>query len=100
MWHAGDRRHIQSRPKRDGQHACWLLEDALPSGYRRGTAYVSGETEPTVNKREEMRRKTRALIVDAAVELLIEQGYAATNGLKVQQRLGISRGALLHHFPT
>jgi AcrR family transcriptional regulator len=53
-----------------------------------------------VNRREEQRQQTYARIVDAAVESLIDNGYAATTALGVQQRAGISRGALLHHFPT
>jgi AcrR family transcriptional regulator len=53
-----------------------------------------------VPKRNDQRRKTYARIVDAAVDLLIEKGYAATTALGVQHRVGISRGALLHHFPT
>ncbi|CAN7170390.1 helix-turn-helix domain containing protein [Variovorax paradoxus] len=39
-------------------------------------------------------------ILNAAVELLIEQGTARTTTLAVQRRAGVSRGALLHHFPT
>ena len=31
---------------------------------------------------------------------LIEQGTARTTTLEVQRRAGVSRGALLHHFPT
>lgn len=42
----------------------------------------------------------RDRILDAAVSLLIEQGAARTTTLAVQQRAGVSRGALLHHFPT
>src|SRR3954469_18310436 len=43
---------------------------------------------------------TRAALVDAAVECLIEQGYAATTTVEVAKRAGVSRGAQLHHFPT
>ncbi|MGI5291889.1 TetR/AcrR family transcriptional regulator [Nonomuraea polychroma] len=50
--------------------------------------------------REEQRRETRARILGAAVESLIERGVAATTTLEVQRRAGVSRGALLHHFPT
>ncbi|MGP3963845.1 TetR/AcrR family transcriptional regulator [Nonomuraea sp. 3N208] len=50
--------------------------------------------------REEQRRETRARILRAAVESLIEKGVAATTTLEVQRRAGVSRGALLHHFPT
>ncbi|MEZ0353610.1 TetR/AcrR family transcriptional regulator [Mycobacterium sp. pR1184] len=53
-----------------------------------------------VTKREEQRQQTYARIVDAAVGLLVDNGYAATTALGVQERAGISRGALLHHFPT
>jgi AcrR family transcriptional regulator len=53
-----------------------------------------------MTRRDEARRATEARIVDAAVASLIEFGYAATTALKVQNRLGISRGTLLHHFPT
>lgn len=52
------------------------------------------------NRREERRRQTYIRMVDAAVSLLIDNGYAATTALGVQERAGVSRGALLHHFPT
>jgi AcrR family transcriptional regulator len=48
----------------------------------------------------EQRDATRARILDAAVSCLIELGYARTTTLVVQERAGVSRGALLHHFPT
>ncbi|MGC9544677.1 helix-turn-helix domain-containing protein, partial [Streptomyces sp. UG1] len=53
-----------------------------------------------MTRRDEQRVATRAQIVDAAVESLIEVGVAATTTLEVQRRAGVSRGALLHHFPT
>nr|WP_258719486.1 TetR/AcrR family transcriptional regulator [Bradyrhizobium sp. SHOUNA76] len=43
---------------------------------------------------------TRSRILDAAVECLIETGVAGTTTLAVQHRAEVSRGALLHHFPT
>lgn len=42
----------------------------------------------------------RDRILNAAVSSLIEQGTARTTTLEVQRRAGVSRGALLHHFPT
>ncbi|MFI7017015.1 TetR/AcrR family transcriptional regulator [Streptomyces sp. NPDC050164] len=53
-----------------------------------------------MTRRDEQRDATRAQIVGAAVESLIEVGVAATTTLEVQRRAGVSRGALLHHFPT
>jgi AcrR family transcriptional regulator len=43
---------------------------------------------------------TRALIVEAAFDCLLETGYGATTVGAVQQRAGVARGTLLHHFPT
>ncbi|MFD4459748.1 TetR/AcrR family transcriptional regulator [Nocardia sp. NPDC058480] len=50
--------------------------------------------------RAEQRDATRARILEVATELLIERGYSALTTVAVQQRAGLSRGALLHHFPT
>ncbi|MCA1842656.1 MAG: TetR/AcrR family transcriptional regulator, partial [Actinobacteria bacterium] len=51
-------------------------------------------------RREEQRLATRRRILRAAVESFQALGYAATTTLEVQRRAGVSRGALLHHFPT
>lgn len=45
-------------------------------------------------------RTIRDRILDAAVQSLIEQGAARTTTLEVQRKAEVSRGALLHHFPT
>lgn len=46
------------------------------------------------------RDDTRRALLDAAVGSLVELGFARTTTLEVQKRAGLSRGALLHHFPT
>ena len=51
-------------------------------------------------RREAQRLATRQRILRAAVESFQALGYAATTTLEVQRRAGVSRGALLHHFPT
>src|ERR1700726_4202163 len=43
---------------------------------------------------------TRAALLDAALESLVERGYAATTTVEIARRAGVSRGAQLHHFPT
>jgi AcrR family transcriptional regulator len=55
---------------------------------------------PRRPSKAEQRDATRARILDAAVSCLIELGHARTTTLVVQERAGVSRGALLHHFPT
>ena len=43
---------------------------------------------------------TRAALLDAAVECLCADGYAAVTTTEIARRAGVSRGAQLHHFPT
>lgn len=50
--------------------------------------------------REEQKQATRTRILDAATELLVVRGYSALTTVAVQEAAGVSRGALLHHFPT
>lgn len=42
----------------------------------------------------------RQRVINAAVTALIELGSARTTTLEVQRRAEVSRGALLHHFPS
>ncbi|WP_280303083.1 TetR/AcrR family transcriptional regulator [Nocardia neocaledoniensis] len=48
----------------------------------------------------ERRATTRALILTNAAECLLERGYAATTVTAVQERAGLARGTVQHHFPT
>jgi AcrR family transcriptional regulator len=50
--------------------------------------------------RAKQREETRARLLDVAIKVLIEEGVARTTTLEVQKRAEVSRGALLHHFPT
>ena len=49
---------------------------------------------------EERSAETRARLLDATVDCLIDLGYAATTTTVIAERAGVSRGAQLHHFPT
>ena len=39
-------------------------------------------------------------LLDATVAALYEKGYGGTTTMEVQQRAGVSRGALLHHYAS
>lgn len=43
---------------------------------------------------------TRTALLDAALDSLVELGYAATTTLETARRAGVSRGAQQHHFPS
>jgi AcrR family transcriptional regulator len=58
------------------------------------------KTKPRPSVRASQHEATHRRILDAAVASLVEEGSGATTTVAVQQRAGVSRGALLHHFPT
>lgn len=64
------------------------------------TAKLSQKTPDKPLKAASPERPMRERILDAAVQSLTEQGAARTTTLEVQRRSAVSRGALLHHFPT
>jgi AcrR family transcriptional regulator len=75
------------------------------------TSKLRSKQEPAARKSSSSQSKTpkrgstdqipiRQRLLDAAVASLIEQGTARTTTLEVQRRADVSRGALLHHFPT
>jgi AcrR family transcriptional regulator len=43
---------------------------------------------------------TRVALLDATLAALCEHGYGALSTNEVASRAGVSRGALLHHFPS
>lgn len=59
-------------------------------------------TEPTKPRRAVQSRTVdvQRRILDAAVQVLLEHGYAGASTLQIQERAGVSRGRLLHHFPS
>ncbi len=57
------------------------------SGNRRGSHEV---------RTARMREK----LIESAIQCLYNDGYSAATTLNVQKHAGVSRGALVHHFPT
>jgi AcrR family transcriptional regulator len=43
---------------------------------------------------------TKAALADAAIELLVEKGWAATTVIEVCNKVGVSRGAFHHHYDS
>lgn len=49
---------------------------------------------------EERSADTKARLRTATLETLLELGYARTSTVEICRRAGVSRGAMLHHYPT
>lgn len=62
---------------------------------------VTQSTEaPERRTQAERTAGTQAKLLDAAIECLVEIGFAKTSTQEIARRAGVSRGAQLHHFPT
>lgn len=51
-------------------------------------------------KQEERSRLTQARIMKATLECILEKGIRATSTVDVAKKAEVSRGALIHHYPT
>lgn len=60
------------------------------------------QTRSLLRTRPQQERSvaTRARILDAAVEALVAEGYAGATTTRIQELAQVSRGRLLHHFPS
>lgn len=63
-------------------------------------ADVSESVKSTRGPKAERSAAMRARIMEATVDCLNDAGFAATTTQRILESGGISRGALLHHFPT
>jgi AcrR family transcriptional regulator len=67
-----------------------------PLAKRPSRAAAKRARTPNVERTAAMR----ARIIEATIECLHERGYHQTSTLVVIEHAGVSRGAMLHHFPT
>jgi AcrR family transcriptional regulator len=76
--------------------------DPLPGAVSDGSVERQPPRRPTGPRRSREQRTSdsRQRILDAAVTCLVESGYSRTTTLTIQARAGVSRGRLLHHFPS
>lgn len=64
---------------------------------------MSGDAERRPTRRRtkaESRASTRLAILDAAVDLLIDEGYAHLTTRRVSERAGVAQSTQMFHFPT
>ena len=65
----------------------------------RSAANGSDESAP-LGWQAQKSASTRNLIVEAAVKCFVDLGYARTTTTVIAEKAGLSRGAMLHHFPS
>jgi AcrR family transcriptional regulator len=65
--------------------------------------YVSGSrilAMPERRRQAERSETTRRALIDAAIASLLDRGWPGTTAVEVCTRAGVTRGALVHHFPN
>ena len=63
------------------------------------TLLSPGSDDPQV-KRERRKEARPGELLDAALELFVEKGFAATRSEEVAARAGVSKGTLFLYFPS
>lgn len=61
-------------------------------------AVTATDDSRVVSRREQRTSVSRNRILNAAVDVLVELGYARASTMEIQKRADVSRGRLLHHF--
>jgi TetR/AcrR family transcriptional regulator len=57
-------------------------------------------SEPLTHKRERRKQDRPGELLEAALDLFVEKGFAATRAEEVAQRAGVSKGTLFLYFPS
>jgi AcrR family transcriptional regulator len=57
------------------------------------------QANPSVAKDTPKSLRTRTRILDCAMRLFAEIGYAAATNARIAEEIGLTRGAMLYHFP-
>src|SRR5258708_9112574 len=65
-----------------------------------GSGNSAAEAAIPIGWQAQKSASTRTLIIEAAIKCLVDLGYARTTTAVIAERAGLSRGAMLHHFPS
>jgi len=87
--------HVQIGGRR-GRNGCFQGEAQTPVGIE-GLAMALSVVP---GKQQAKSQRARDLICDAAIDLLVTQGYSDTSLNRVAAMAGFSKGALQHHYPS
>ena len=61
---------------------------------------ISGKKDESQAKRERRKEARPGELLDAALDLFVEKGFAATRSEEVAARAGVSKGTLFLYFPS
>lgn len=64
------------------------------------TKFIAARTDEVHAKRERRKEARPGELLDAALDLFVEKGFAATRAEEVAARAGVSKGTLFLYFPS
>lgn len=62
-----------------------------------GSSHLTADIQQSRQHRSDV---TRTRVLDAAIRVLVERGYAGATTVAIQDEARVSRGRMLHHFPS
>jgi AcrR family transcriptional regulator len=76
------------------------MTDAIRTAAPKGADAEKPRSRAERRKNADRSAATRRLILEATIRCLDAWGYGAVTNIKVADEAGVSRGAMMHHFPT
>src|SRR3569832_776286 len=65
------------------------------------TKFIAGRADEAQGAKRERRKEARpGELLDAALDLFVEKGFAAARAEEVAARAGVSKGTLILYFPS
>jgi AcrR family transcriptional regulator len=61
---------------------------------------VNRREQPRTDDRADVKTSARTRILDVAIELILDFGVEALTFERLAEKTGLSKGGVLHHFPT
>lgn len=88
-------------PKQTGQRLAGTLQSPAPRQKLRSRRESSSEPKYAPRRTQAERSETtRKQLLDAATKLIRQKGFGGLRTIEVASVAGVSRGALMHHFPS
>jgi AcrR family transcriptional regulator len=88
-------------PRLSGQRAPGTLQAPAPRQKLRSRRDSSSEPKFSPRRTQAERSETtRKQLLDAATKLIRQKGFGGLRTIEVARVAGVSRGALMHHFPS
>src|SRR4051794_30919804 len=88
-------------PKQTGQRLSGTLQSPAPRQKLRSRRESSSEPKYAPRRTQAERSETtRKQLLDAATKLIRQKGFGGLRTIEVASLAGVSRGALMHHFPN